>query len=76
MFTTTAKTLVIGGNNDWGADPQLVAAMARVNAFSIGVAPSRDAMLMVTLPPGGYTAQATGNGGSSGLAIVEVYEVP
>jgi len=38
-------------------------------------------MLLVTLPVpppqgAGYTARATGNGGTSGYVIVEVYEVP
>ncbi len=33
-------------------------------------------MLLMTLPPGGYTAQASGVGGVGGVAIVEVYEVP
>jgi hypothetical protein len=32
-------------------------------------------MLLVTLPPGNYTAQATGTN-SAGFVIVEVYEVP
>ena len=38
-------------------------------------------MLLITLPVpppqgAGYTVKATGNGGASGYAIVEVYEVP
>jgi hypothetical protein len=66
----------IASNDDWGADPQLIAAGTRVNAFAIGNTQSKDAMLMITLPAGGYTAQAKGGGGTSGLAIVEVYEVP
>ena len=37
---------------------------------------SKDSMLLMTLPPGGYTAQASGVGGVGGVAIVEVYEVP
>jgi hypothetical protein len=35
---------------------------------------SKDAVLLITLPPGAYTAQASGTG--AGLALVEVYEVP
>jgi hypothetical protein len=31
-------------------------------------------MLLLTLPPGSYTAQVTGPG--AGTALVEVYEVP
>ena len=70
------NSVAIQSNDDWGASPAIAAAAARVNAFSIGTTPTKDAMLLVTLAPGSYTAQATGNGGTSGLAIVEVYEVP
>jgi hypothetical protein len=30
----------------------------------------------VTLPPGPYTAQVRGTNGNSGVALIEVYEVP
>jgi hypothetical protein len=32
--------------------------------------------LLITLPPGAYTAAATGASCDTGVAIVEVYEVP
>jgi hypothetical protein len=69
-------SVAIATNNDWGATPALIAAGAKVNAFSIGTAPTKDAMLRIELPPGSYTATATGNANTSGFAIVEVYEVP
>jgi hypothetical protein len=31
--------------------------------------------MLVTLSPGSYTAQVFGQGGDSGVALVEVYEV-
>ncbi|MSU22952.1 MAG: hypothetical protein EXS32_03925 [Opitutus sp.] len=71
-----SASVSIATNDDWGADVQLTAAGSRVGAFRIGDAPSKDAMLLITLPAGGYTARATGGGNTSGLAIVEVYEVP
>ena len=71
-----SSSAAIASNNDWSGDPALVSAMTRVNAFNIGSPASKDAMLLLTLPPGGYTAMAAGNSGTSGLAIVEVYEVP
>ena len=67
---------VVATNDDWGADPQLIAAESRVGAFLIGTTASKDSMLIITLPAGAYTARATGGASSSGLAIVEVYEVP
>jgi hypothetical protein len=30
----------------------------------------------VTLPPGNYSAQVSGVGGSTGLTLVEVYDLP
>jgi hypothetical protein len=35
-----------------------------------------DTAVVLTLPPGGYTAQISGAGGGSGTALFEVYEVP
>ena len=32
--------------------------------------------MVVTLPPGSYTAEVTGANSTTGVALVEVYEVP
>jgi hypothetical protein len=40
------------------------------------VARSRDALLMVTLPPGAYSAQVSGVGAPNGVALVEIYVLP
>lgn len=66
---------VTASNDDWGGGATLSAAFAAVGAFALP-ANSRDAALLVTLQPGNYTAQVGGVGGSSGVALVEVYEVP
>lgn len=72
-----STSTIIAANDNWGGDPQLTAAGARAGAFAIlGGATSKDSALLITLPPGGYTATASGVGGIGGLAIVEVYEVP
>ena len=71
-----SSSVSIATNDDWGADAQLTTAGSRVGAFNIGSAQSKDAMLIITLPAGGYTARVTGGSNTSGLAIVEVYEVP
>lgn len=69
------KSVKIGDNNDWGGTAQLTAAFGAVGAF--GLPPtSKDAALLVTLPPGNYSVQATGAGTTTGVALVEVYEVP
>ena len=52
----------------------LTAAFNQVSAFSLP-ANSKDAALLTTLDPGQYTVQVTGVGGTTGVAIVEIYEV-
>jgi hypothetical protein len=64
----------IAANDNWGGDPQLAAAGEAVGAFRPLAADTTDAMLLLTLPPGSYTAQVSGPG--AGTALVEVYEVP
>ena len=76
LTLSSSNGTVVATNDDWGADPQLISAGTSVNAFAIGSTSSKDAMMLITLPAGGYTAQAKGGGNSSGYAIVEVYEVP
>lgn len=65
-------------NDNWGtrfdAD-QTAAVSARVGAFALP-AGSRDAALVVELPPGAYTARVTSADGASGDALVEIYIVP
>lgn len=68
----------MSSNDNWGAAPnaaQVAAAAAGVGAFALA-ADSKDAVLLVTLQPGSYTAQVSGVDGTTGLALVEVYEVP
>jgi hypothetical protein len=41
-----------------------------------GSAATPDSAILVTLAPGSYTAQVSGVSGDSGIALVEVYDVP
>lgn len=78
---------LIAQNDDWSQPTALnplqpvataaeVAAAAQaVGAFALA-AGSRDSAVLVTLSPGSYTAQVSSGGTTSGVAIVEVYEVP
>lgn len=52
----------------------IVSASAQVGAFPL--ANNNEAALLLSLEPGSYTAQVSGVGGTSGIAIIEVYEVP
>jgi sugar lactone lactonase YvrE len=62
-------------NDDWGGTAVLTTAFSAVAAFALP-ADSRDAAILVTLAPGSYTAQVSGVGSTTGVALVEVYEVP
>ena len=53
----------------------LAAAAAQVGAFPFP-AGSADAALIINLPPGSYTTQISGADGRSGIALVEIYELP
>jgi hypothetical protein len=78
---------LVATNNDWGTPvavnasqtpataAALTAAAAQIGAFPL-IAGSKDAAVMVSLPAGSYTAQVSGNGGSTGVGLVEVYEIP
>jgi hypothetical protein len=66
---------VVGYNDNWGGTAALQAAFSTVAAFSLP-ADSADSALVVTLNPGAYTAQVRGAGGATGIALLEVYEMP
>jgi hypothetical protein len=65
----------VASNDGWGGTAALQAAFAVTYAFALP-ANSADSALIVSLPPGPYTAQVTGANGSTGIALLEVYEVP
>ncbi len=62
-------------NDDWAGTAALTAAFSQVGAFAL-TATSKDAAVLQTLSPGSYTLQVTPSTGSTGVALVEVYEVP
>ncbi|MBS0632886.1 MAG: PD40 domain-containing protein [Verrucomicrobia bacterium] len=65
-------------NDNWevGNDPALVVdAGSRVGATPLASG-SKDAAILMTLPPGIYSAQLFGNNNGTGIGLVEVYEVP
>jgi hypothetical protein len=66
----------IATNSAWGGDANISTIASSVGAFGWGNAASKDSALLITLPPGTYGAQVVGASGDTGVAIVEVYEVP
>ena len=71
---------LLQANDNWSsftngtAASELAAAAAQAGAFPFANG-STDAALLVTLPPGAYTAVVRGAGGLTGTALVEAYEV-
>jgi hypothetical protein len=63
-------------NDNWGGTAELAAAFSQVGAFAPGAGTSRDAALVVTLAPGNYTAQVSGVNSTTGVGLIEVFEVP
>ena len=61
---------LVEANNDWQQSPEAATIIAR------GKAPSnaKESAMAPTLSPGNYTALVTGVGGTTGTALVEIYD--
>jgi hypothetical protein len=82
-----AASVPIAQNDQWetsaplttaqtSASPaDLSAAFTSTGAFALAHG-SKDAALIVVLAPGAYTAVVSGVGGQTGVALVEIYEIP
>jgi hypothetical protein len=69
---------IVAENDDWSAASNAtgIAATAQsVGAFALPNG-SQDAAMLLTLPPGAYTAQISGANNTTGVGLVEVYELP
>ncbi len=69
-----SSSTLIQSNYSWGGEPALAAAMSAAGAFSLNPL-SGDTAMVATLPPGAYTAQVSGSGGTTGVGLIEVYEL-
>jgi hypothetical protein len=57
-------------NESWRSDQE-----AEIKATGLAPSDDREPALIVTLNPGSYTAVLSGNGGGTGTAIVEIYDL-
>lgn len=64
---------IAGENENWSGSADLASAFAQVGAFALAAA-SKDAALLATLPVGSFTTHVTYTSGSSGVALLEVYD--
>jgi len=74
VLTIFSGNTPIYSNTNWGGDATIAGTFATTGAFTLNPA-HQDSALLLTLPPGGYTAQVTGFSGGTGIALVEIYEV-
>jgi kumamolisin len=68
---------MVASNTGWGTGSdasQIPSVSASVGAFPLA-AGSADCALIVYLQPGSYTIQVSGVGGTTGVALAEIYEV-
>lgn len=66
----------VAQNSNWSTSVDAAAiTAASVQAGAFGLA-NNDSAVVVTLAPGNYTAQVVGAGGTTGVALIEVYELP
>ncbi len=59
----------IANNDDWGT----ASNAAQITSSGFAPSDSRESVILMTLAPGAYTAIVTGVGGTTGVAIVEVF---
>ena len=76
-LTVHGGALIVAENDNWGGTETaaVLAAQQAVGAFPLP-AGSKDAVLWLTLAPGAYTAQVQGVGTGTGVALVEIYQLP
>ncbi len=78
VITVFRGNELVAANTGWTSAANVAAiraAASRVGAFALGET-SRDSALLVTLAAGAYTIQVAGTTGTSGIALLEIYEVP
>jgi len=76
QITLYSGSTVVASNAGWSSGSsaaQLATVAAQVGAFPL-VSGSKDSALLVTLQPGAYTVQVTSVSGSTGVALIEVYD--
>ncbi len=71
----SSKGAIVAQNDNWGGSTALSEAFLSVGAFGLTDPSSKDAVILTTLEPGGYTAVVTGPTGHTGVVLLEVYLV-
>lgn len=76
LVVLSASGQRVAANDNWGSDAEATVSAAFTQAGAFGfTAGSKDAALVTDLAPGNYTIQVTGASGTSGVALVEIYDL-
>ena len=78
LTLTSATGATVATNDDWesaGNAADLIASAAKAGAFTLPRG-SKDSAVLISLAPGNYTGLISGANGTTGIALLEVYEVP
>ncbi len=75
LYAGTQSYLTNTGWNNAANASEIRATAVRVSAFPLAEG-SRDSVILASLSPGPYSIQVRGANGSTGVAMIEVYEVP
>lgn len=73
----SGTSAIVATNDDWGAAPnaaEIESVSNAIGAFPL-TAGSKDAAALITVGPGSYTVQVSGVGATTGVALVEIFEV-
>jgi hypothetical protein len=74
IHDSTGQTIY--SNTGWGSNPVLLQAAASVYATPVLSPNSADSEVLLTLPPGGYTAEVADANGATGVALCAIYQLP
>ena len=74
--TVGGNSVEVAHNDNWGGNAQVSIVGGNVGAFALSGPASQDAAILVTLQPGVYSAKTSGTSGTTGVALIEVYEIP
>ena len=67
----------IATNDNWKIDDQTQQSQqSAVQATGLAPKDDRESAILITLTPGNYTAILAGKGGTTGVGLVEIYNVP
>jgi hypothetical protein len=74
IHNSTGATIY--SNTGWGSSQLLLNAAAAAYANPVLQPNSGDSEVLLTLPPGGYTAEISGADGGTGVALCAIYQLP